>query len=565
MAKVDRTEETYFWWRKKYAGFAENVDRARAKRRGEYERPDATDFGSFREEYLRMKTHWHQWQWVDILEGREPRDLHPTQTYLKGRSTRLLVNTPPHHAKTMTLSIDYVVYRICQDPSVRVLIVSESRDMAQKILGAIRDRLSHPQYEKLQQAYGPFRDPEQSWNNNRIYVKGRDPEEKDPTVECLGVGSQIYGARADLIILDDTITLKTCTTEGKRDKILQWIRQEVMSRLEPRTGQLLIAGTRVSSRDAYWMLLDGDKDKPEERRTWTYLAQPAVLEYGDHPRDWVTLWPAKDNGEPQWDGEEMARVRDEVSDLGTWDLVYMQRQVSSDAVFPQEAVGRCLYLGNAGPLPGSVRRGGMEGLYVVAGLDPAASGFTAIVVLAIDKATGVRYVLDVINHRNCTPARLREYVADLTAKYRPNEWRIENNAIQSMIAQDPEIRHIVQQYGGRVVEHHTGGNKWDAEFGVASLAPLFTSALETPPRALIQIPNNHTHKGVLALVDQLVAWDPDTKGRTDTVMALWFADLGCRQMLKKGSGQTHLKNRWVTRGGEEKRFIVRFDEMVGAR
>ncbi len=39
-----------------------------------------------------------------------------------------------------------------------------------------------------------------------IYLgAGRDSGEKDPTVQALGFGSQIYGARADLIILDDVV------------------------------------------------------------------------------------------------------------------------------------------------------------------------------------------------------------------------------------------------------------------------------------------------------------------------------------------------------------------------
>jgi hypothetical protein len=36
-----------------------------------------------------------------------------------------------------------------------------------------------------------------------IYLgTGRDSGEKDPTVQALGFGSQIYGARADLIIVE---------------------------------------------------------------------------------------------------------------------------------------------------------------------------------------------------------------------------------------------------------------------------------------------------------------------------------------------------------------------------
>ncbi len=39
-----------------------------------------------------------------------------------------------------------------------------------------------------------------------IYIE-RESNEKDPTLQALGIGGQIYGARADLIILDDCVTL----------------------------------------------------------------------------------------------------------------------------------------------------------------------------------------------------------------------------------------------------------------------------------------------------------------------------------------------------------------------
>ena len=44
------------------------------------------------------------------------------------------------------------------------------------------------------------------------------------------------------------------------------------------------------------------------------------------------------------------------------------------------------------------RRYGMDGLTVVAGLDPAAAGCTAMVVVGLDRRTGQRWVLDV-NYR----------------------------------------------------------------------------------------------------------------------------------------------------------------------
>jgi hypothetical protein len=198
----------------------------------------------------------------------------------------------------------------------------------------------------------------------------------------------------------------------------------------------------------------------------------------------------------------------------------------------------------------------MDGLYVVAGLDPATAGHTGIVVLGVDRNTRMRWVLDVHNIKGMTPHRLQETITLIQAKFKVNEWRIEKNGLQQMISQDDRLRQIIQQGGGRIVEHHTGQNKWDPQFGVMSLAPLFLGAMQMPKRNLIAIPNNSRHRGVKSLVDQLISWSPQTVGKTDLVMALWFADLGARKLLDVNTTQTHMKNKWASSGQQAKRRVI---------
>ncbi|MFB6830528.1 hypothetical protein [Streptomyces hydrogenans] len=543
MAKVNRSEPTYFVWRNRNKGFATAVDRARARMQEEHQtRPEREwmDFAEFRARYLNRETYPHMHQWADLLAGKEPADLHPGQIFVKGSPRRLLVNTPPNHAKTQTISVDWVVYQIAHNPDVRIIIVSETQDMAKKILTAIKDRLTHSAWEELQREYAPpggWRSRDLEWSATKIYVNGRTKGEKDPTVEVLGYTSQIYGARADLIILDDIVTLKSSRTEGRRENLIQWIDQEVQTRLEPGSGVLMIVGTRVGPNDLYRALLKRDLENGVAN--WTYFAQPAVLEYADDPEGWETLWPERFDG---WALNDLKNSMDQI----TWALVYMQQQVSELMTFPEEAVMKCRVPATVGPPQEWVRPEGMQGLYVCAGLDPASAGYTAIVVLGVDRYTKMRYVLDVINERGVTPHRLRELVASLQAKYGIHEWRVEANGLQKMILQDPEIRETVFGGGAKLIEHQTYGNKWDADYGVQTLAPLFLGALSVPPKPLIVIPDNGRHKGVRAFIDQLVTWEPETRGKTDTVMALWFADLGCRQQIQQLGASQHRDSRWLT-------------------
>jgi hypothetical protein len=117
--------------------------------------------------------------------------------------------------------------------------------MARKFLGAIKTRLSHPAFMKLQVAFGPnggFKADATQWSADMIYLgTGRDSGEKDPTVQALGLGSQIYGARADLIILDDVVM---GSNAHEWEKQIDWLQKEVITRLG-RYGKLIIVGTRV--------------------------------------------------------------------------------------------------------------------------------------------------------------------------------------------------------------------------------------------------------------------------------------------------------------------------------
>jgi hypothetical protein len=156
---IGYARKTYEEWRRKDKPFAERVDIARQLRqldRGAgVTRGERLGFAEWREKYLKTATFWHQLQWVDLLEGREPRDLHPAQTYEPGKRNRLLVNCPPFHAKSMTLTIDYCTYRLCLDPAFRILIVSAGAVLAGDFLYGIKQRLTSPDFLELQKAYAP--------------------------------------------------------------------------------------------------------------------------------------------------------------------------------------------------------------------------------------------------------------------------------------------------------------------------------------------------------------------------------------------------------------------------
>lgn len=577
---VRKSEKTYYYYLDSDPEFNSAVKLLRAvqARKGHVSDEDkGISFQEFRRQFLNSETFPHQLNVIDLIENREPSWVHESMTYERGIPQYVLVNMPPEHAKSMTVSIDYITYRICVDPNIRIKVVSKTREMAKEFLYAVKQRLTSPSYAELQRRYAPadgFKATADKWTADSIYLE-RDSGEKDPTLQALGIGGQIYGARADLIILDDTVTLSNA---GEYEKQIRWIQQEVLTRVGP-TGKILVVGTRVDPVDLYREIRNPDR-YPSGTSPWTYLAMPAVLEAHDNVDDWVTLWPKSDrpwsgdtvepdeNGLfPRWDGRHM-NARREVLDAKTWAMVYQQQDVESEAVFSPEAVrGSVNGMRSCGPLIAGAAGHPKEtqGQYVVCGLDPAMSGDTFGVVVSADRQTKKRYLLDASRMPAPTPARIRELIMDWTNKYKPSVWVIEKNAFQLFLTQDEQINEFLASRGIRLVSHYTGANKMDLEYGVASIAPLFGQLDQhnkfIKGTNLIELPRTD-NEGVKALIEQLITWAPGTKNKQDGPMALWFVETQVRDYVNQmGSyGNTWIKNPFATPMDLAKRQTVNLEE-----
>ena len=580
--------KTYEYYRRTDKVFSDKIDRTRL---GLKDKSFASgdvhdiDFQEFRKRFLHSETFAHQKNIVDVIEGREPSWLHPAMKYEPGvANNRILINIPPNHAKSMTITVDYVTWQVAQNPNFRILIVSQTQRLAADFLYAIKQRLTHPQYEELQQAYAAgvgFNSKSASWQATRITFGDelRESGEKDPNIEAVGIGGQIYGKRADMIIVDDAVTLSNANDFERQ---IKWLTQDVRSRLNP-TGKLIIIGTRVASIDLYRELRNEDR-YPGGLVPWTYLAMPALLKTDEDPDKWETLWPASDqpfDGQletdknadglyPRWSGRNLYNERQSM-DASTWALIYQQQDISDDAIFDPVCVrGSIDGMRKSGPLnagyPGHPKD--LNGFTVVCGLDPAMVGDTAVIAYAIDRNSHKRYIIDAHKITRPTPAQIRQLIFDWTEIYHPSEWIVEKNAFQAFLTQDEGIRQHLASRGIQLKEHQTGNNKWDAGFGVASMSTLFGTKQHDGKHHrdnLIHLPSDQT-ENIKSLIEQLITWSPTTKGKTDMVMALWFCEIRAREMLNYGQyAKNHMKNPFLSRAEIGKRTVVNIDELIAAQ
>ena len=346
-----------------------------------------------------------------------------------------------------------------------------------------------------------------------------------------------------------------------------------------KNGKLLVVGTRIAANDLYKELRN-PKHWSGGRTPFTYMGMPAVLEYADSPQDWVTLWKESDvpwdgdsdvpqeNGfYPKWDGQALFKRRSEVTP-STWALVYQQEDIQEDSIFPPTLV--------RGSTNGQRRRGPLKAgapghppvveAHTVIGFDPAMGdkAHAAFVVSTYNRADGRIYVNECINMGEPTPQKIRAAIEELVIKYRPQEFRVEINAHQKAYSLDDDLRNWLAAYGVRLDPHSTGKNKWDTSLGVASMSNLFGTVREEKfqNNNIIELPSSEGSEGIKALTQQLLTWKPDTKGKTDCVMALWFTIIRVRELMQQASRTSNYNtNRWATRAQMNQRASVNLDEM----
>lgn len=575
MKAVGRAYETYRDWRRTDEAFKIAVARIREEiAGGRRATKPVPDFPEFSKRYLKTELPLHLLRAWDVIEGKEPRDLQDSMEYRPGAygESNVILNFPPNHGKSTTLTMNLVTWLVHRDPSVKIIVLSRSRRLAVDFLLGVKQRLTNPAYREMHAAFAPeggWKDENLPWREDRIFVRGRDPDAANPTVQALGLGSQIYGSRADYIFLDD---IEDLSNYGDYEKHSRWVAQEANSRLGP-IGRVFCIGTRVGPVDMYRHLRDEAKTLMDEP-AWTYFAQPAILKNASDPdpSTWEVLWPE------ERPATYLAKQRSNYTDPRHFLLIFQQTDVSDATVFHPVAVEASLNRRRFhGPMyamqPGHRQRG-MEGLYVVAGWDPASSaGRNAMVVMGVDKSTQQRWVVDLWNKKGAVPRESIDKLKEWTERFHINEWRIEKNAVQQFITQLDEIRNFLSSRGVILREHHTNRNKWDAEMGVETMGELFNSCVDwidnrpvpkPDSTGLIDLPNMRDFPACAELCEQLKTWDPNIKRNvTDLVMALWFAELGARQYLQgMRTSVTHMPNKFVTRRGITQRRLVSVGELV---
>src|SRR3990167_3737601 len=180
------------------------------------------------------------------------------------KSHQLLL-LPRDHMKSALIAYR-VAWELTKDPTLRVLYISSTSNLATKQLKFIKDiltsdvyRLFWPEMVEKEEA------KREKWTEREISVdhpSRKDEAIRDPSIFTAGLTSNIVGMHCDIAVLDDVVVQGNAYTEEGRSKVLD--QYGLLSSIETANAREWLVGTRYHPKDLYAELLQMEIEEYDE-------------------------------------------------------------------------------------------------------------------------------------------------------------------------------------------------------------------------------------------------------------------------------------------------------------
>lgn len=393
----------------------------------------------------------------------------------------LLLLAPRGHFKSVAVTIAYALWRLTQNPNLRILIVNETLINARNFLREIKEHALAN--ERFRDRYGAWDMAASKWTEDSVTIP-RTRILKEPSISAGGVLGNLVSLHNDLIILDDPVSNKNSETPHQRQKLLNWFKNVILPALEP-DGQLVVVGTRWHDQDLYGHILEDPGFAH-----WSKIVQSA--EWTDESGARRVLFPER------FSEKKLDQLK---GAMGT-SSYYCQMLNDVSGQEGSDFKAAWLDSGKYDARP--------EGLTVYAGIDLAITSnekgsYFAYCVIGKDKA-GVIYVLDAYRDRIPFVEQLMA-VKRIKKHHDPAAIMIEGNAFQAAF---PEVLRMDEET--KRLPIFTKITSGDKQARLRGLAPLFL-------RGDIRLPRLSS-VGIGLLEAELLHFPA---GSNDLLDALWLA------------------------------------------
>lgn len=229
------------------------------------------------------------------------------------RKRHQILIIPREHMKS-TLIAYRAVQAIIKNPSIRILLISSTSNLATKQLKFIKDILVSPAFRNYwPEMVNKEEAKREKWTEREISVdhpQRKDDAIREPTVFTAGLTSNIVGLHSDITILDDVVTSSNAYTEEGRDKVRE--QYGYLSSVESTESEEWVVGTRYHPNDLYNDLLAMEIEKYDN--TGSVVEREPLFEVfgdGDSRKIMVEsvgdgsgeyLWPRQQSPNGRWYG-----------------------------------------------------------------------------------------------------------------------------------------------------------------------------------------------------------------------------------------------------------------------
>jgi len=363
---------------------------------------------------------------------------------------------PRDHGKSRLIAYR-VAWELTKNPTLRILYISATANLAEKQLGFIKGILTSDTYQRYWPEHvNPDEGKRTRWTNSEIMLDHplrKKENVRDPSVFTGGLTTSLTGMHCDIAVLDDVVVYENAYTGEGRNKVKS--QYSLLSSIEGADAKEWVVGTRYHPADLYNDLLqmvedqyDNNGEKVGEDNIYEIFEKP-VEDRGDGTGQF--LWPRCQRKDGKWFGFDMkvlAKKRGQYLDKGQFRAQYYNDPsdpdnvpVSSDKFqyYEQKHVKE-----DNGYLYYKDRR-----LNVFAAVDFAFSlgkraDYTAIVVIGIDSENNI-YVLDIDRFRTDRISEYFEHILHLSNKWSFRKLRAETTVAQMAIVK--QLKELIKQHG----------------------------------------------------------------------------------------------------------------------
>lgn len=185
-----------------------------------------------------------------------------------GELRRLVINVPPRHLKSITVSVAFVAWVLGHQPTKKFICASYSQELSEEFSKLTRVIMTSDWYLS---AFPNTRIKEDSNTKSHfITTKGGGRM-------ATSVGGRLTGMGGDYLIVDDAHKADEANSDALRERVLSWYRNTATSRFNnPSKGVVIVIGQRIHEADLPGWLI--------EKAQFTHLNLPAIAEQDEKIR-----------------------------------------------------------------------------------------------------------------------------------------------------------------------------------------------------------------------------------------------------------------------------------------